>query len=368
MGSRVVHCAARLQRVDESEHNRCCAALGLGPDFTQETLERAYMKKNFALIRAGSAGEREALRLAHDKLAAHLKTHPSVSAPPVAPPGSSRAPRPVSVPVCVPPPPSPMAELLNPLSQESWLINLLALPVVTAIAWLVNISPLRFLMSGFHVWMHEFGHATIAWLTGRRALPLPIGWTNIEPERSTFVYFGVLFLLGVLAVAGWRERKIWPILIAVLVAPVQFYMTWRMPEHRADLWVAFGGVGGEFYLSALFMLLFYLQLPDKFRWGACRYFFLFIGASSFLHIYLFWQRVKAGAESIPWGSTVQGEEDAGGDMNILRDDYNWSNHFITGTYTGIGAACITVLLISYLVFALRIDCLMGRRLAALWPE
>jgi len=356
--------------VDESEYNRCCAALGLGAEVTNETLERAYMKRNFALIRAGAAEEREALRVAHDKLAAHLKDHPAVSAAPaprpVPPPAFGSATRPV--PVYVPPPPSPLAELLNPLSQESWLINVLALPVVTAFAWLVNVSPLGFLMKGFHVWMHEFGHATIAWLTGRRALPLPIGWTNIEPERSTFVYFGVLFLLGVLAVAGWRERKVWPILIAGLVAPLQFYMTWRMPEYRADLWVAFGGVGGEFYLSALFMLLFYLQLPDKFRWGACRYIFLFVGASSFLNIYLFWRQVKSGAESIPWGSMVQGEEDAGGDMNILRDDYRWNNHFITGTYNGLGAACIAVLLIGYVVFALRIDAVIGRRIAALWPE
>lgn len=356
--------------MDESEFNRCCAVLGLGPELTNETLERAYLKKNFALIRAGSAEEREALRAAHDKLAAHLKAHPAVSAPPAprpaAPPAFGSATRPV--PVYVPPPPSPLAELLNPVSQESWLINLLALPAVIGFAWLVNLSPLGFFLKGFHVWMHEFGHATVAWLTGRRALPLPIGWTSIEPERSTFVYFGVLFLLGVLAVAGWRERKIWPILIALLVAPLQFYMTWRMPEHRADLWVAFGGVGGEFYLSTLFMLLFYLQLPDKFRWGACRYFFLFIGASSFLNIYLFWRQVKFGAESIPWGSMVQGEEDAGGDMNILRDDYGWNNHFITGTYTGVGAACLTVLAVTYLLFALRVDCLIGRRLAALWPE
>ena len=40
-------------------------------------------------------------------------------------------------------------------------------------------------------------------------------------------------------------------------------------------------MGGEFYLSTLFMMFFWVQLPDKFRWGACRYVFFFIGATAF---------------------------------------------------------------------------------------
>jgi hypothetical protein len=257
---------------------------------------------------------------------------------------------------------------LNPFSFDSWLVNLIALPLVGAVAWLVNLSPLGFFLNGFHIWMHEFGHATVAWLTGKRALPLPIGWTNVGPEKSTFVYFGVLFLLAVLLVAGWKERKIWPILLALALAPLQFYMTWRLPEHRADLWLAFAGVGGEFYLSAALMALFYLQFPEKFKWNYCRYVFLFLGASSFLNIWTFWREVKRGHESIPWGSMVSGEEDGGGDMNILRDDYRWSNHDIIGTYNHLGSVCVVGLAIVYLIFALRLDRPVGRGINALWPE
>ncbi|MDB6114378.1 MAG: hypothetical protein JWQ62_1323, partial [Lacunisphaera sp.] len=364
--------AAQLAAVEESELNRCCALLEIGPRLTNETLERAYMKKNFAAIRGGSAEEREQLRVARDQLAAHLKaqTPPPVATPrgpldsmPENPGAASRP-----VPVVTPHPAQEKAELCDPLSFDSWLVNLLALPLILGFAWLINQTPLVFLLRGFHIWMHEFGHATVAWLTGHRALPLPIGWTSVEPERSNFVYFGVLFLLGVLLVAGWKERKIWPILLAVAIAPVQFYMTWRMPEYRADLWLAFGGVAGEFWLSALLLALFYVQFPDKFRWEFCRYFFAFLGASTFLNIFIFWRHVKTGTESIPWGSMVQGEEDGGGDMNILRDDYGWNNHFITNTYNGLGAACIAFLVIVYLVFALRLDRVAGRFVVALWPE
>ena len=39
------------------------------------------------------------------------------------------------------------------------------------------------------------------------------------------------------------------------------------------------------------MIFFWVQLPDKFRWGACRYVFFFIGASAFLNIWLRWRDV-----------------------------------------------------------------------------
>jgi hypothetical protein len=355
--------------MNEREFSEGCAALGVEPGVTLEALERAYLKKNFALIRTGTPEERERLKALHEKLSAHMKTLvPAVPAaerprPPDVPGSASRP-----VPVYVPPPPDPKAELLNPFSFDSRLVNLAALPLVAGLAWLFSLTPLGGLMSGFHTWMHEFGHATAAWLSGRRALPLPIGWTNVMPEKSLFVYLGVVFLFGVMFVAGWRERKIWPMLIAVAVLPLQFYMSWLMPEHRTDFWFSFCGVGGEFYLSTACMVAFYFHLPEKFKWSICRYVFLFIGASSFLHIWLFWRQVKHGTEGIPWGSMVNGEDDTGGDMNILRDDYGWNNHRIIDTYNGLGAACVTVLLVVYVIFALRLDRVLGRWIDALWPE
>ncbi len=347
------------------------AMLGVDPGVTWEALERAYLRKNLALIRGGTPVERAQLRTAFDALALYFQAGrpvvavTSASLPPVAAddPGSARQP----VPVYVPPPADPRRELMNPFSFDSWLVNLAALPLVAGLALLANLSPLGFFLKGFHVWMHEFGHATVAWMIGKRALPLPIGWTNVEPEKSNFVYFGVLFLLGVLVIAGWKERKIWPILIALVLAPLQFYMTWRLPDHQADLWQTFGGVGGEFYLSAALMVLFYFQFPEKFKWGACRYGFLFIGASSLLNIYVFWRQVKRGTESIPWGSMVEGEEDGGGDMNILRDDYHWNNHRIIDTYNHLGSACLVTLLVIYVIFALRLDRVMGRLIDRRWP-
>jgi hypothetical protein len=238
---------------------------------------------------------------------------------------------------------------------DNWRVNAFAPPLLLGLAWLANRSPMGFLMDGFHVWMHEFGHATAAWMCGRKATPLPFGWTPVEPDYSAFVYFGLLLLFGILFVAGWKENKIWPMIVAVALGTLQYYMTWRMPEDRQEFWwSAFGGVGGEFYLSALLMASFYVRLPEKFKWGFCRYVFFFIGASAFLHIVSYWSQVYHGLEDIPMGSMINGEDDANGDMNKLMDDFNWTAGDIKNNYQYLGYYCWAGLGIVYATFTLRL--------------
>jgi hypothetical protein len=254
----------------------------------------------------------------------------------------------------------------DPTSFDSALVNALAPPLVAGLAILARVSPLGFLLEGFHVWVHELGHASVAWMTGRKALPLPIGWTNVEQDRSVLVYAGVLALLATLAVYGWRERKAAPIFLGAALACLQVYMTWYLPEDRGHMWMIFAGVGGEFYVAAAMMGLFYFQFPDGFRWGGCRYFFLFIGAASFSETWSFWRDVKRGIEGIPYGSMIGGEDDGGGDMNILRDDYGWTQHQIFNTYNALGEYCLIALAIIYAFFVLRFDARFDRILARIW--
>ncbi|HVU38922.1 MAG TPA: M50 family metallopeptidase [Opitutales bacterium] len=262
-------------------------------------------------------------------------------------------------------PPINLAELDKPDAEThplfafgNWRTNFFLPPLLMVAAWLAQTSSLGFLLQGFHVWMHEFGHATAAWLCGRRATPLPMGWTPVEPEYSPFVYWGLLLLFVILFAAGWKERKVWPMLAAVALAGLQFYMTWVMPEDRQEFWYgAFGGVGGEFYLSTLLMVSFYVQLPDKFRWGLCRYVFFFIGASAFLHIVNYWDQIYHGQQDIPMGSMINGEDDSNGDMNKLMNDYLWSADKIRYTYQYLGYWCWGVLGVVYLAFVLRANLL-----------
>lgn len=356
--------------MSEAELAESRTILGVGEDVTVEELERAYLMRNFGLIRGntdeprpGVEGERQRLRRAYEVLGAHLKARAesgqgagrSRVAPRLPP---AHAPRPPPGPMTPPKPiaAAPGADTPALLAFDNWWVNTFVPPLLLGLAWAANASPLEFLLKGFHVWMHELGHASGAWMTGRKATPLPIGWTPVEDEFSWFVYGGVLFLFAVLFVAGWRERKVWPMVAAVVLAGLQFHMTWRMtPLQQEYWWGGFGGVGGEFYLSTLFMMFFWVQMPEKFRWGICRYVVFFLSASAFLNIYLFWWKVNRGLEGIPWGSMIGGEDDANGDMQRLKEDYGWTFRDFRVNFLTLGHWCWAALGIMYAIFALRLN-------------
>jgi hypothetical protein len=325
--------------------------LGLSPDYTQEELRAAFAARAAGLKAARApAAEHDALRDSHNVLNVRLRRRLPATEAVLPPPGH------------VPPAkyvPPARPDFYDPAAYDNPWVTALAPVVVAAVAMGIAASPLGFFLNGFHVWVHEFGHATAAWLMGFKATPLPIGWTNIG-AKTPFVYFGVLFLLLVLAAAGIKERKVWPVLIAAAVIPLQYYSTWRLPEHRVDFWKAFSGPGGELYLSAAAMALFHVRLPEKFRWGWCRYLFVFLGAASFGTSYGRWRDIRYGREPLPFGSMVGGEEDAGGDLNILQDDYGWTDRQIIANYNQLAQACLIAVIAVHLFFALGLNRLLSR--------
>jgi hypothetical protein len=337
---------------DPAELQRCCALLGVTPEVTPHELERAWMRKSFALIKDRESDRARELKAAYAVVLAHAQAA-----------GNDRPPRRSREEMEEAAAEAELEELMernrlpawDPRSLESPWIMALAPPLVVALAWSVQSTSFKFLLQGFHIWIHEFGHATVAWMSGYRALPLPFGWTNIETVKSDFVYYGVLFLLGVFAWTGWKERRFWPILIAPPIALAQAWMTWQVPEWRTEQWITFGGVGGEFYLSAAMVAAFFFNLPEKFRWGACRYVFLFLGASCFIHAWTMWRDIAAGVEDIPWGTMIHGEDDQGGDMNKLHGGWGWPRERIITSYNNLATACVIAVGMVYLFFNLRLN-------------
>lgn len=234
------------------------------------------------------------------------------------------------------------------------LTNAIAFPAALIVGMMLN-TILPFVMFPFHIWIHEFGHATVAWLSGYRALPLPFGWTSIAGEKQVFVYLGVLFLLGLFIRQGWREQKRWPIAIGSALVVLQFYMTWVMSERQFLVWVSFSGIGGEFYLSAFLMACFYVRLPDRWRWDFWRFVVLVIAAATFCQAFWRWHLINLGVAQIPWGTIFGGSGDAGGDMNQLNWAYGWSSDRIISTYRRLGELCAFGLLGIYLFFAAKMN-------------
>jgi hypothetical protein len=227
-------------------------------------------------------------------------------------------------------------------------VNRCSLPIAFLLSAILHWIGLDLLLFGMRLWIHEFCHAIVAWFSGRAATPLPFGWTNVNPDRSPIVYICFLTLWGLLFYTGWREQKRWSMGIAILATIVQFGMTWFMSQDTFEMWLAFGGVGGEFYVSMLLVIGFYLPLPDRWRWDFWRYPALFMGASTFFNTFSFWHQVKWGTADIPWGSLLGGGGDAGGDMNQLHD-LGWSDGQIINTYIAIGHVCLWVTIGMYIM-------------------
>lgn len=237
------------------------------------------------------------------------------------------------------------------LSFRNRHINTFGFPVLILLGIGINAIPtLNFLLWGIKVWFHEFGHATIAWMSGRRAIPLPFGWTNVGEERSLFVYFGVLILLGLLFWAGRRERQRWPMILAGGLIALQFWCTWLLPEPQFETLLSFGGIGGEFYICALLIVSFYFPLPAYWRWDFYRYPVVLGAAYTFWGQFWLWRQVKRGVEDIPWGSLWGGEEN--GDMNNLSYA-GWSDQQIINTYVTIGNLCLLALFSVYIYVLLK---------------
>jgi hypothetical protein len=237
------------------------------------------------------------------------------------------------------------------LSFNNRYSNLFIFPALMGLAMVMNVMPIvSYLLFGVRIWFHEFGHATVAWLAGRKAIPLPTGWTNVQPERSLFVYLGLLILLGLLYWSGRREQRRWPMILAVILGFLQFGMTWLMPADTFEMLLSFGGIGGEFYLCTVLMVSFYFPLPAYWRWDFYRYPVVLGAAFTFWGQLWLWKQIDWGRAAIPWGSLWGGAKH--GDMNTLAL-YGWSDQRIVGTYNTLGNVCLIALLSVYVYFALR---------------
>lgn len=224
--------------------------------------------------------------------------------------------------------------------------NTYALPFAFLIAFVVSfIDPLLWFIS---MWIHEFGHATIAWLSGYNAM-ITFAGTVIGINRSLFVYFGLLIIISLTYYFSWKEGKKNIMIFCIFLAIFQFILTWNISYSTYEMLLYFGGIGGEFYLSTLLIITFYWRLPKKFYWEFWRFFALLIGTITFWGSFTKWQRILLGKEQIPLGTFWGGRGDSGGDLNVLND-IGWSINQIIDTYNTLGFICLLVIVSTYLYY------------------
>jgi hypothetical protein len=254
------------------------------------------------------------------------------------------------------PPPLPEAqeekepEAESGFSYDSVKANALTLPIAMAIAWLTHaLFITRFFLGFFSLQFHELGHAMHAWMLSRFAMPLFYGETIWHLKRSLGVYVLLIAAEAVTAYWSFRENKFFlPFVCACL-----FFVQTRLlsaDQTTAEMWMVFGGVAGEFYLSTFLVVASFYQLPPVLRWDFWRFPALGVGTYVFWDSYSFWLDVARGRKQLPLGTLLQGAKDNHGDMNRLIHPFGWTEQSITHAYLSIGHVCLAIVIAHYIFF------------------
>jgi hypothetical protein len=228
-------------------------------------------------------------------------------------------------------------------------VTLFSLPLAILAVFLAKLLYLpAIILDATQIWIHEFGHALIAWFSSRAATPLGIGWTNFNPDKSAWVYICFSFLLGVTAFKGWKAKTYFlPALMALFFAFQTYYTFICSPFHWGRA-MSFGGVGGEIYLGALLVIAFFYEFPAQLRWDFFRFPFLLVGLYSYWDAFYLWIKIKNSEASIPWGTLLGGQGDAGGDMNQLSNQYGMMKVEIIDAYIAAGVICGILIVVQYI--------------------
>jgi hypothetical protein len=219
------------------------------------------------------------------------------------------------------------------LSFDDPRVNLLALPCAFALAWLVQLSALgRMLLVPVQIQFHELGHAIMAWLSSRSALPLPFGFTFWREERSYITGACMVFLLAMWLWSAWREQRRFALFSGVALLVLCLRLSITVSAERSMMFVIAGGLAGELVLSCAALVTFYFPLPDRLRWDFFRFLLLVPAAATWLSAARLWLGVSAGTRALPMGSILGTPGDGSGDLDRLIAVYGYSAQAIARGY------------------------------------
>lgn len=235
-------------------------------------------------------------------------------------------------------------------------VNVASLPVGFVVAFLLQkIWVFHYLSILFCIIpLHEMGHAVTAWMLGRFAIPLgaivpTAGMTIIGYEKHVWVHLVYFSFFGFLAYKAWKHKLPFLIGTAAFFIFGSMYLQSKFPDSMTMQWFSFGGIAGEFILSAILILSFYHPSFKKIRWDFIRYPFFMMGCMAFVNACESWFLIKNKLATMPFGSAISadGSGDSNGDLNKLIAN-GWSEDLIIERYLTIGKIAFTIILIQYI--------------------
>jgi len=231
-------------------------------------------------------------------------------------------------------------------AQRELRIQLLALPLTLLVLWaLISTGMGQFLVRTFlSMWVHELGHAVAAWLCGHGAIPGP--WRTWSSEHRQLPVILVLAAgLAALAWYGWRTRR--PAVFAVGAAGLAVQLTCTLlPGGPGRAFITFSGDAGAMVMGAALMATMWSGAEGRLGRGALRWGFLVIGAAAFCDAYATWWDARKNFEAIPFG---ENEGSGPSDPSRLVDEYGWATSTMVHRYVVLGALCLAVLGVLYVL-------------------
>lgn len=201
-----------------------------------------------------------------------------------------------------------------------------ALPIAFIVSYLFNtvdfLRILSYLLTTIP--LHEMGHALVAWMGGRWALPLgaivpTAGMTLVANSRSMVFIFIFFSLLMAGIYYFYKKQYRFHLSMLLLIFTLSCFLTFAIDELRLAAYISMAGILGEIILSTFLIVCFYYNLTNRFRWDFWRFPALLFGTTAFTNTALQWYRIKNNLQAMPMGSAIsaEGAKDISGDMNQL---------------------------------------------------
>lgn len=226
--------------------------------------------------------------------------------------------------------------------------RLFAFPFAFVFMWLLSDTGFgRFVLRTFFgMWLHELGHASASWLTGRWALPLP--WVTFSFDRQVLV--SVFMFGGALALVTFGRKRRSPTTIAV--GAVWFLATLGChlaPNSFQQPFFVFGGEAGAMTFGTLMACGFLVRSPLKVFQGGLRWGWLVIGSASWADAMHLWWTCRTDDSAIPFGL----EDGSPSDATRLVDEFGWDQWQMVDRFVLVGEVTLALALVAFVAALVR---------------